>query len=1256
MKNRMRKLSLTVILCVLAVCFVSATALIAHAEEPNYYVCFSNQNYAVRNANKMEATEGEYILKNVSLSSAVDFYVTDNKGMRWYAKDNAPMKVEETGPLHYDILFSLETAYENGSYVSYRFYEPAVYSVTVSETETELTYNPYHTAYDLYYISAVELRADTVVAYGEETHAITESGYYRILFTPEKVTDGKTYLFDENGNYGSGDEYRYSVYIEDAPRYYAVFEDGVILDSETAGSEIKGKPAYSLAREESNVTAAEYRSTEVFAPERDFGIKYRVYEKTPDGTFRLIDDDNNADTEVSKLTVSDRGWYVLSFTAGEGNYLSAFRSQEKDFQDRYLAGEFNGFCYDESGNIDLSDEYKFTEIEDGDADYNADYKQYIIYLIVDEQQVKNDPVEFYITNGKTKFKDGTDYIQIKLAGTYKIICSEEHNYGRGRNFRYVLQDEGKESAELLIGSAEEFIAFARECDKSAEYSVNLKVYLTADIDFAGVTFVPVGAFSGTLYGGYHKLKNITYSDGANSACVFERLTHTAAVERLTVENINLGEEKAETVGVIGRNYGKVKEMAVSGKVTGKNLVGGIVAVNGSSETETGDSVETVNSAKIESCVNNAEVNGETFVGGIAGRNTGHVAACENAGAVTGMKTRSSATVAEVGGIAGYSLGKVYDCANRGNVNAGDSGQYVGGIVGLCVGEIYFSVNRGQVTADQYAGGIVGYYGLRQAENSPLDGIVGGSNNNQQDPVNNINILNYNVNFGDVTASAYVGGVVGNAAALSGNAVGTRTLKIFNCASVGKTEAVAGAYAGGIAGNAAGVRIKSCFSSGSVQAKGLNAGKYVGGIVGYGGEITYSMSVATLKGEDYIGGIAGYATSAVKGCYTNAVLLPSDGAVNVGGIAGYSANYDTSKNEFTDVMGNYYVGAMGGIGKTDFGASHKYAATSVPAEVLASVGMLSPVLSEDFSREYWQGGKDVPSYPFLRNFEEVEKCEEFDDEALFAKLFDKNAETLFALSGDSAKLTYTVTFMEWNKDNGDLYKDGELQIDNFDIVTAIRVIEGQSVTVPELTFAASDDSGKYVYAGDNARYFVRFPAVQNVNGNLTVYAQYLEILTSVTDAENRVFAEGQFAEGTEVALTRIGEYATVKFTLDGVEITVENVTVKYFVGDEAENFTVSDSEGKTLDSTVSGKYLSFNFTSGNYFSVKENSAKTLPLWAWILITFCGTAIVVAGGAVLIVLAIKKKKARAKVDANTEVGEDTRVEAMEEIGEEINDKEE
>ncbi len=1218
MYSKIRKLSLVTALCLFAVSLSGATVMLASAEEQNYYVCFSNQNYSVRNANKMEYAENEYVLKNVALSSAVDFYVTDNSGMRWYARDNAPLKVEETQILDYNVLFSPTTTYENGSHISYRFYEPDTYSVSVDGTPLQLSYNPYHTAYDLYYISSVELSANTTVSFNGETHTVTESGFYRILFTPEKTVNGNKYLFDENGNYGSGDDYKYSVYIEDAPQYYAVFENVTAQEGDT---QINGKSAFLLTRYENNVATAEYRSAEVFAPERDYGIKYRIYELNVDGSFRLIDDDNNEDTEISKITVSDTGWYCLSLTDVGENYHSAFVFEKKNFGDWYLAGEFNGYCFDKNGNIDLSGSYKFTEIENDDEDYNEDYPQYIAYLTVNESDLKGGSVEFYITDGKTKFKDGGDYIEISIAGTYKIICSDEHNYGRGRNFRYVLQDENKDSTELLIGSADEFIAFAKNCSKSADYSVNLKVYLTSDIDFSGKDFVPVGTFSGTFYGGYHKLKNVVYTDVDSSACVFKTLTHTATVERLTAQNITLGGKNTEIAGIVGTNYGKVYGVSVSGKITGKNNVGGVVAVNGRSDTETGNSSDTVNKATIENCKSLASVTGETFVGGVCGRNTGNISSCENSGTVNGNKTYSSSIVSEVGGVAGYSFGKIYDCVNTGKIEGGNSSQYVGGIAGLCVGEVYFSINRGNVSADKYAGGIVGFYGLRQSESSS-NGIIGGTGNNTQDTLGNYNILNYNTNYGDVCANSYVGGVVGNVSALSSTAVSSRVLKIYNCASVGNLEADAGSYVGGIAGNAVGSRIQSCLSSGTIQAKGMNGGKYVGGIVGYGGDISYSMSSATLKGTDYIGGIAGYASSAVIGCYTNVVLLPSTDAEYIGGIAGYASNYNVATNEFTDIVGNYYIGTLGGICGTDYEALFNNAAVSVSSEVLSSVGILSPVLCEEFSREYWLGGKDVPSYPVLLNFEQAEECSEFDDEELFNKLFAKNAELFSTLTHNASEVTYTVTFMEWNKDNGDLYADGLLQKDNFDIVSVVRVAKGGNAQIPALIFAQLNGNGKYVYEGSEARYFVCFPTVENVNGNLTVYAEYREIVTSLADPENRIFAESEFVKGTEIELVKIGEYYTLKFTLDGEEITVENITLKYFVGDNAEKFNVSDAEGQLLDYSVSGKYISFDFTSGNYFKVIEKSRGSLPFWAWLLIGIGGT-VAVSGLTVLTVYLIKKK---------------------------------
>ena len=1217
------------IISVLAVCFttcaVAGTATLAFAEEVNYYVCFSNQNYAVRNSNKLTESAGEYVLSNVSLSSVIDFYVTDGEGTRWYGADNKPLSVDEVGLYRYDILFSPNTVYEDtGCKISYRFYQPSAYNVQIDGEETALNFNPYYTAYDLYYISSVYISAGKTVSYEDEEHTISESGYYRILFTPERRVNGNDYMFDEDGNYGSGEDFKYNLCIEDAPQYYAVFDVELKTVAE-ADAEIQGKDAYHMTRYEDNVLAAEYRTCEFFAPERDYSVKYRVYEETASGTYILIDDDNNEDTAFSKLTAGDVGWYTLSTVDGGDTYISSLRGEERKFNCFYLASEENGYGFDGEGNVDLYDDFRFAEVEEGDEDYNEDYEQYILYLTVTEAQLKKGDYEFFITDGKTKYADGAEYIAVSTAGKYKILFSDEHNYGRGRNYKYVLEEENKDKTELLIGTADEFMEFAENCSKSADYSVNLVVYLTGDIDFTGVTFKPVKSFSGTFYGGYHALKNIKYSQDGKKATVFETVTHDGVIERLKAEHLELGGKESDYVGFIGTNYGKVRHVTVSGNLTGRNYVGGVVAYNGRSDTQTGNSSDLINRASIENCTSTAHVGGESYVGGICGQNMGEVISCkaEELSATAGVKKHSTARVETVGGIAGYSLGKIYGCENLGAVTA-DEGRYVGGIVGLCAGEVYYSFNRGEVSGETYVGGIVGYYGMRQNNDDGL-GSIAGSGSQESDAVGSVNLLNYTANYGAVTANGYAGGIVGNVGGLSNNSVAVRTLKIYNSASVGDVTVTAGNYAGGIVGSGSNAEIRSCATAGTVQAKGLGGGNYVGGIVGNGGSVYYSMSACTVKGENYLGGIAGYATSALTGCYTNVLLLPSDGAENIGAIAGFASRFNGASNEFTGVEGNYYVEGNGGIGGVDYGEKFDYAGAKIDAEVLSAGGTLSPLLCEQFSREYWQSGNG--NYPTLRTFDEVEDCDEFGDEKLWNWLFDEYVKAFRALTEDTARLTYIVTFLEWNKDNGDLYDDGEILYDNFEIIRSVRVAKGESVDVPTLKFAEAKENGLFVYDGGDARYFVSFPEITAVVGNTTVYAEYCEIATTVASAENTVLCEGEFYKGTAVEVVQIGEYFTLRFTYDGKEIAVGKITVKYYVGEKAEKYRVTTADGESVNSTVSGKYVSFEFADGDYFTVSAKTGEQLPFWVALLISLGGIAVGVGCASIVWVIYKKWQKKHA-----------------------------
>ena len=109
--------------------------------------------------------------------------------------------------------------------------------------------------------------------------------------------------------------------------------------------------------------------------------------------------------------------------------------------------------------------------------------------------------------------------------------------------------------------------------------------------------------------------------------------------------------------------GTVKDLTVSGTVSGNNFVGGVVGYN---------------SGTFENCAFTGSVSGDWYVGGIVGLNDSGatVSNCYNTGEVSSNS---------VGGVVGENRGSVINCYNTGSV----SGDQVGGVVGYN--------NRGSVT-------------------------------------------------------------------------------------------------------------------------------------------------------------------------------------------------------------------------------------------------------------------------------------------------------------------------------------------------------------------------------------------------------------------------------------------------------------------------------------------------------------------------------------------------------------------------------
>ncbi len=219
--------------------------------------------------------------------------------------------------------------------------------------------------------------------------------------------------------------------------------------------------------------------------------------------------------------------------------------------------------------------------------------------------------------------------------------------------------------------------------------------LTADIDasasstencdpVSGVCagFTPIGYpdsdFKGRFHGGGHVVRHLTIRRPLdNYVGLFASSGDTSKIDSLGV---------------------------VSGSVTGKESVGGLVGLN---------------AGTIHACFSMVSVSGLNSVGGLVGINDFLVHASFATGAVSGTKF--------VGGLVGLSDDTVRNAYATGNVTGQ---QYVGGLVGYTTGRIDQCYATGSVTGGQIVGGIVGethYMLLSSYATGPVSGSssVGG---------------------------------------------------------------------------------------------------------------------------------------------------------------------------------------------------------------------------------------------------------------------------------------------------------------------------------------------------------------------------------------------------------------------------------------------------------------------------------------------------------------------------------------------------
>ena len=240
-------------------------------------------------------------------------------------------------------------------------------------------------------------------------------------------------------------------------------------------------------------------------------------------------------------------------------------------------------------------------------------------------------------------------------------------------------------------------------------------------------------------------------------------------------------------------------------------------------------------------VEGSYIKGGSYVGGVAGYNTGIVSGCHNSGSVTGISQYT-------GGITGFNPGTVSNCNNSGSVTGY---RHVGGVTGYNTGVVVDCTNTGSVTGSSYRiGGIAGY--------SCNDGVLSNCSNT-----------------GNVAGSDYVGGVTGY----------NDESNVSDCVNAGGVTG--GNQVGGVVGeNDLGAVSGSC-STGSTKGT-----EYVGGVVGLNisGSIGGCYNTGIVKGSNSVGGVTGFSRGTITDCYNIGSVTGSDPTGRswssfIGGVAG-----------------------------------------------------------------------------------------------------------------------------------------------------------------------------------------------------------------------------------------------------------------------------------------------------------------------------------------------------------------------------------
>ncbi len=349
-------------------------------------------------------------------------------------------------------------------------------------------------------------------------------------------------------------------------------------------------------------------------------------------------------------------------------------------------------------------------------------------------------------------------------------------------------------------------------------------------------------------------------------------------------------------------------------------------------------VENNENTGIKNCINHADVSGNYFTGGIAGKVNGSF-----------EDSKSSADLKTIANISDSSSDGLILCTTATDINS-IVGRYFGGIVGYsnqvliynstsasgrASGFTFDASKKDELLKGTYVGGIIGF-GQSSLVNScstqkngyilgsnDVGGIAGGFSGGVSEAIRADGNVSVTTNASYVIGNSYVGGIIGR---------NSRNVTLTNCINNGVAAGYKD-YVGGIVGyNDNGATIQDCASYLSDYDNSIfnmitqdweATADYAGGIAGYNnGAIQFDADSQTITvksvssivvGENYVGGVAGF--NDIQGTLDVHYTLIGGRIYGYGDCVGGGFGFNASENLLTQtltikprsVQGRYYVG-------------------------------------------------------------------------------------------------------------------------------------------------------------------------------------------------------------------------------------------------------------------------------------------------------------------------------------------------------------